>query len=59
LFASYVLKRFLSSLLWGVSSNDSSTYVAAVILIVATGAAACFLPSPKGNPGGPVKRYSM
>lgn len=54
LVASYTLTRFLASQLWGVSANDSRTYVAVVMVMIATGTAACFLPARKATQVDPL-----
>lgn len=43
--ASFGLARFLSSLLWGVSTSDPWTIAAAAVAILTVGSAACFLPA--------------
>jgi putative ABC transport system permease protein len=54
LVASYTLTRFLTSQLWGVSASDSWTYLAVVMLMIATGTAACFLPARKATQVDPL-----
>jgi putative ABC transport system permease protein len=49
LLSSFVLTRFLTSQLWGVSANDAWTYSAVVALILAAGVAACILPARKAT----------
>jgi putative ABC transport system permease protein len=41
--------RMLASQLWGVSANDPLTFGAVVVLVVAVGAAACFLPARRAT----------
>jgi len=43
--ASFGLTRFLSSLLWGVSTTDPWAFAAAAVAILTVGSAACFLPA--------------
>jgi len=43
--ASFGLTRFLSSLLWGVSTTDPWAFAAAVVAILTVGSAACLLPA--------------
>src|SRR6266446_4581311 len=43
--ASFGLTRFLSSLLWGVSTTDPWALAAAAVAILTVGSAACFLPA--------------
>jgi ABC-type antimicrobial peptide transport system permease subunit len=47
LLASYYLARFIASQIWGVSSSDSLTFVAVVIVVMVMGLAACYLPARK------------
>jgi putative ABC transport system permease protein len=43
--ASYGLTRFLSSLLWGVSTTDPWAFTAAVVAVLTVGSIACLLPA--------------
>jgi putative ABC transport system permease protein len=54
LFLSFILTRFLSSQLWGVSANDSWTYIAVVTISVAAGVAACILPARRATEVDPL-----
>ncbi|HKD45927.1 MAG TPA: ABC transporter permease [Candidatus Angelobacter sp.] len=54
LFLSLILTRFLSSQLWGVSANDSWTYIAVVTISVAAGVAACILPARRATEVDPL-----
>jgi putative ABC transport system permease protein len=54
LFASYALTRFLASQLWGVSTSDSWTYSAVVVLTIIAGVAACFLPARRATQVDPL-----
>jgi putative ABC transport system permease protein len=41
--------RMLTSVLWGVSANDPLTFSAVVVVVLAVGAAACFLPARRAT----------
>jgi ABC-type antimicrobial peptide transport system permease subunit len=45
LATSFPVTRLLASELWGVSPSDPWTFSAVVVVVVAVGAAACFLPA--------------
>ncbi len=45
LFASYVLTRFLSSQIWGISPTDPWTFCIVPVLSLVIGLAACYLPA--------------
>jgi putative ABC transport system permease protein len=49
LAASFALTRLIASQLWGVSANDPWTFSAVVAVVVAVGAAACFLPARRAT----------
>lgn len=49
LFASFGLTRFLASQLWGVTPTDPWTYGIVVLLTMAAGLAACYLPARKAT----------
>jgi putative ABC transport system permease protein len=49
LATSLAVTRMLSSEIWGVKSTDPLTFSAVVIIVVAVGAAACFLPARRAT----------
>jgi putative ABC transport system permease protein len=49
LAASSVIMRLLASELWGVSVSDPLTFTVVVAVVVAVGAAACFLPARRAT----------
>jgi putative ABC transport system permease protein len=49
LAASVAFTRMLASELWGVSASDPWTFSAVVMVVVAVGAAACFLPARRAT----------
>ena len=54
LFASYGLRRFLASQIWGVSATDPWTFGAVVALVVGVGLAACYFPARKATQVDPL-----
>jgi putative ABC transport system permease protein len=49
------LTRFLSSMLFGVSAIDPTTYVSVAIVLATAGAIACFLPARRAAAVDPMR----
>ena len=54
LVASLFLSRFISSMLFGISSNDPLTYAGVALLLIATAMVSCFIPALRAARMDPV-----
>ena len=53
--AALLLARFMQTLLFGVTATDTATFAAVVILLIATGTAAAYLPTRRATRLDPVQ----
>lgn len=54
-----MLTRVIESLLFGVESDDALTYIACALLLIATGAAACYVPARRATRIDPMVALRM
>jgi len=59
LFAAVGLTRFASSLLYGISATDPTTFVATSLMILAVAAFACYIPARRATKVNPVTALRM